>query len=489
MEKRELLALIAIIGCSFLFHLAFISSHPFYLDESLYMRMIAEQQEHLTIVPTYLGYEAGWKPPLFFWVYAFITKISAWAGNTLELVYRLPNILFAMANIALVYLIFRKNLGKDETFYATAIYAFSFIFVYTNERLLLDAFSMTPMAAAIYFYTDAKEGKIKAFALGGFLTFLAFLAKSVVAFVIPAAVIAYFFQHDRKTLFNPWFIASLAIAIPAALGIHYFGLEKNAAEGIFAKDILGKLSNENSFENRIGISLLTSLVALNVLLVAPVLGFWHFWKENYLMSAWLALGIFAFLGGSMMPWYFYVVLPPIVFFTVKSMQRDPKTGKLAMDGVFKLIFALIITVNVIIAYIWFCVLIDLSEEKTAGKLIVNKENVAIIGEYGPASIVLAYKLGEEQMRYGETRDFGWIIVNMEAGGEELIRDFAGDYWTGKYEVNEENFARLFWTKEIFRKKTGVEKFDYLVISGFTQPEIEGYGKIYSGKQIAVYRKS
>lgn len=486
LERGETSRILLLLVCSFLFHLIFIAAHPFYLDEVLYTGMIDEQKEHLTLVPTYLGYEAGWKPPLFFWVFSFITKISALMSNSFELVYRLPNILFAMANVVLAYLVFRKALGKEGAYFAAALYAFAFVFVYTNERLLIDTFATTMILASIYFYTGEAKGW-KKFAPGGLFMFLAFLSKSFVAFVIPAVAVAYLFQNRRKELFSAAFIVSLA-AIPLALGIHYFSLEKSVADEVFFIDMMGKLGKEGQFMERLGGTVNTLFVFLNILLVASIAGFAYSWKENYAMSAWFALGLLASIGSYMLPWYFYAVLPPMVFFAIRFMQRDPGSGKCVMDDFFKFVFVLAVGINILLAYAWFNFLVEVGEEKTVGLFLAGKGNVAIIGDYGPASTVIAYKLLEEKGKYGERQDFGWIIIPKAGLNGEILLDFMLDYRTDKYEVNEENFVRLFWTQEIFRKKTNASDFEYVVVSGAVQPEAGGYEKIYSGREIAVYKK-
>lgn len=483
----ELAKVLTLVVVCFLIHMAFISFHPFYLDEALYVEMISEQQDHLTLVPTYLGYEVGWKPPFFFWAFAPLTKMISLLSNNVEFIYRMPNIMFGMANALLVYLIFRRCMKREEAYFAAAFYAFSALFIFTNERLLIDTFAMTIMLASISVYTNGAPEDWKRFPLAGILMFLAFLTKSVVAFVIPVVAVAYLLQKERNALSNPYFLVSLA-AIPLALGLHYVSLPADQAQDVFLKDIAGKLDSTNSFFGKIGGSLNMALVFLNFLAVMSVPGFAYFWREDYSMSAWFVLSLFPLLGGYSMPWYFYAVLPPMAFFSAKFMQRDPQTGKMKIDHFFKAACLFMVAMNILIAYLWFGFFLDIDEERTAGEFLAGKQNAAIIGYYGPASIITAYKLMEERKKTGKIEDFGWVIIPQDKINETVMLDFMENYSTAKYKTNEENFARLFWTNEIFRKKTGSTDFEYLVASSSLQPEIECYEKIYSGKEVAIYKK-
>ncbi len=486
MDKNEFGKLSIIVACSFLLHLAFITSHPFYLDEALYAEMIWEMEDHPTLVPMFFGYEAGWKPPMFFWTFAAATALTQQIFSNPEFAYRLPNVLFAMANVVLFHLLARKWLGKETAPYATAFYAFSALFLYTNERLLIDTLAVTFILGSICAYVELRGAR--RFALGGALLFFAVLTKSVVGFIVPAVAVAYFIQHERRELLNPVFILSLA-AIPLALGVHYFSLSPEAAQGIFFRDMGGKVVGDGAeLVERVGSSFMSGLSFLNALLVLSAAGLLLRWRENYAMAAWYALAVFPLLGGAFMAWYFYAVLPPMAFFATLLMAHDPKTGKTNIDGFFKFVFALVIGINILVSLLWFERLMDIGELKMVGEFLEGKKNVAFVGSYGAAASAVVYKALGERAENGSAEDFGWVIVPMNSINDTMIRDFALDYRTSKYEANEEDFERLFWSGEIFRKKTGVERFDWLVVSGPSKPEISCYSQVFMGDDLAIYQR-
>ncbi|MFA5077844.1 MAG: glycosyltransferase family 39 protein, partial [Candidatus Micrarchaeia archaeon] len=455
-DRTGLIVLAITLVCSFFVHLAFMSMHPMYLDEALYAKMVMEQQEHLTMVPTYLGYDVGWKPPLFYWVFSFLTRITSALASNVDFIYKFPNIMLGMVNIALTYWILRRRLDAELACMAIPLYAFCALFIYTNERVLLDPLTMVFILGGICAYTaEASYGK-KRFLLGGMMLLLAILTKSVVGLAVPAIAIAHLYQNERKTLRNPWFLISLLV-IPLGLGVHYFSMKPDMAKDIFFIDIGGKLGAGNGMMEKIGGSFGGVFTFLNVLLVAAAVGFIKFWKEDYAMSVWLALGVFTFIGGSGMPWYSYVIVPAVVLFAAKSMQSD-SNGKMRRDAFFVFLILFVIAINLLILCVWyFGTQGGLNEAKLVGEFIAGKPDVMIVGTYGDASIVTAYKLTEENV-VGRAGDFGWVVIPAVMMNETNMSDFVENYTTSKYTVNEVNFARLFWTSEIFRKKTGIEEF-------------------------------
>ena len=71
---------------------------PFVQDESLYSVMIEEQAAHPTLIPTLFGYPVSWKPALFFWTYAALSRVQL----PIELAYRLPSLAFGLLTVIII---------------------------------------------------------------------------------------------------------------------------------------------------------------------------------------------------------------------------------------------------------------------------------------------------------------------------------------------------------------------------------------------------
>ena len=112
MERKALLALLLLFFASFAAKCYYLDKTPFLEDETLYAEMIAEEADQLSIVPTYFGYPAPWKPGLYFITYSLLTQVTQ-VFESLEWVYRVPNLLFAIISASLVFLIARRFLGTD----------------------------------------------------------------------------------------------------------------------------------------------------------------------------------------------------------------------------------------------------------------------------------------------------------------------------------------------------------------------------------------
>ncbi|MGV8176335.1 MAG: ArnT family glycosyltransferase [Candidatus Bilamarchaeaceae archaeon] len=496
MEKDEIKILIGIICISFLIHLSFLYAHPFYSDEALYVKMISEQQGRLTLLPTYLGYETGWKPPFFFWVFAYLTKATDMISNNIEFIFKLPNILFGMLNIVLLYLIFRKFLEKEECLFAAAMYAFSTIFIYTNERLLLDTFFMCFALLSIYLYVSSAARPPLRFASAGLMLFFAIFTKSFVGLMVPIVAVAYLLQNDKKTLRNPWFILSL-ISIPLAFGIHYFSMPSNLANSIFLVDMGGKVATTaGTLYSTLVSSFISLLIFGNILIIGAVIGFRYRWNENWMMSAWFMLTAILLLSTGFMQWYYYAVLPAFVFFTLRAIQYDPqkKTCEKKPDIFFKAIFVAVIIVSLFVAYFWYNCGNEqaFGDAKFAGQLVAGKSDVLFVGQYHTNVVAIAYKTMAEARNSSSVRDFGWVLIprGMVNESNDMSKVFISNYMTEAYSVEEDGMSSMFWREFIFRKRTNITDFQYVVIAlGMDEHlSIPGYDNIFEGNMISVYKK-
>lgn len=147
MEADYRVKIVLIIALSLAAKLVFLNAHPLYLDDCLYSEMSMEQWDHPSLVPTYLGYDTSWKPPLFFWAYAPLAKASGLFSSDVDLVFRVPNLVFGALNVWLVFALFRKISDGERAFYAAVLFAFCALVISVDLRVMLDTFNTTLMLA------------------------------------------------------------------------------------------------------------------------------------------------------------------------------------------------------------------------------------------------------------------------------------------------------------------------------------------------------
>ncbi len=552
--KHKLFWLLVI---SFIIRFAFLHVHPLYLDECLYSEMTEEMMQKPSLVPTYIGYDTSWKPPFFFWIYSIFVNMFKLFTNDIELIYKLPNILLGVLNVWLVFIVFKKITDEQKAFYTCVLYALCSLVIYTDLRVLLDTMNTMLIFISFYFYFD--KPNTKNIVAGALFAFLAAITKSVVAFLIPLVVFVHFWKKETniKVIIS---LATVPIGIILCYFTLLHFTPQLADKEFMLDIIGKIVKEESKYINDFFSSFTNMFVFVHVLFIFAVFGLTKFWKENAAMTMWFACMIFPLIGSSGMIWYFEPFIPILAYFCVRALAFDsitessrvcgslgvnpkksalfskerwlpPKTilskasGSFSFaeriennktvfrigswrftktekfDSFFKLAIAGIIIFNLIICIIWYYLFTAnmLVDERTIGYALVGKENVAFIGDYRNSITALSYKILEERMRYGKYNDFGWVIISQNsviANKIKMIPDFAINYHTEKYIVNEKNIAQLFWNDEIFRKQTNITKFDYLVISisntnltgewaNFT---IQGYEKITKNNNTNLFKR-
>jgi 4-amino-4-deoxy-L-arabinose transferase-like glycosyltransferase len=458
-ENRRLLLLI-LAAVYLISRLFLLDAVPFVKDEGLYSVMIEEQIENATSVVTLFDYPVAWKPPLFFWTSGFfIQYLRGLDFLSIEAVYRLPNTLFGLINVFLVFFILEKLLKeRDEAFLATLLYATFFVAVHTDSRVLTDTLCGTTLLLAVWFYLNGLKNR-GYFLLGGAFTFITYFVKQTNAALIPVVALVYLFEKDKRKLFDPIFLLSL-LAFPLAsylLASMSWGASTGALEhNLLENSILNKLNIESLMS-----SLIPFFIAMSAWLSISFFGLWKNWNRSLTLSVWFLLIAFPFIAGGWMLWYFYPVLLPIAYFSLQLLVRD-KDGKKIKDKFFYGVFFVLILM-VFSLGLWNH--LDLNKtfghEKHAGQFLAGKENVLIIGTYAPS--IPSYKMLEEKRANGSWLDFGWIILNNRSG--EQYYPFINDYYSNHTEVMDGNFAGLFAIKSIFRKDTNISSFDYMAIVG------------------------
>lgn len=487
---------LAIIIAATLLKILLVHVHPLYLDECLYAEMIDEQLEKPSLMPTYLGYPTTWKPPLFFWAYALPTAALKVIIADIELAYRLPGILLGALNIWLVFLIMRKIAGEKPALYATLFYALCPIVAYTELRLLID-----PLAGALVFgsiYLSLDQENQKGIWAGAALAFLAALTKSLVALVIPVAIFAHWAGKGKISLGRSVPLAAAPFGVLAGYGILAY-CAPHLAQGEIQFDLFERVFGEDML-NSLGLSYANAFGFGHALLIFAALGFWNWWRKEPLMSAWFALLAFPLLGSQGMAWYFYIFVPVLAYFAVLGLGLDRKSGKEIYDDLFKFVVACILVLDLAALFLWYFYVAPglLGGEKEIGLFLIGKENAVFIGDYQPTVTAIAYKTLNERMLYGKYLDFGWVITDRNETSDArlgMALDFAKDYHTDKYPVDERDFASLFWVAKNFRLPANVSEPDYWVIGmpnatrtwegNFT---VEGYRIIMEGRQAILVQK-
>jgi hypothetical protein len=474
--------------------LPFLSTLPLMKDEVVYSIMIEEQVEQKTMIPTLFGYEVPWKPPLFFWTYSLIVPLlknpDFFNVLPLEAIYRLPTLFFGLINLILFYYIMKRMVGKGpELFLTTFIFNVMLFTVYITNTVLLDTYTFTFIFLALLCYLK-KEWPQWRFIVAGILVFLGFMTKLLLAAVAPVIALIYFFFNDRKVLFNPLFVISL-LAVPIAAFSFYSMFEnRELPTNVYLIDIFGKFFLTGTLIEQLKASFSMFFFTTNIWFALSLFGLYKYWKDNLTMSTWYALIVIPLFAAPFMPWHFFMIIPPVVYFAAKVLLYENK--KLKLDAFFVFGLSIVLIISIFFTN-WFY--LDFSRsyraEREVGDFLAFKENVAVIGDYTPT--IISNKILTEKLYNGSYLDFGWIFFTKEVANKSeweptVISDFAKDYHTKKYETYDGDFSMMFWKRGIFRKDTNISKFDYIVITGYANASADGE-LIYNRDGIRIYKNS
>lgn len=446
-------------------HLPFVT-FPFIYDGALYTVMILEQLDHPTLMPTFLGHEVGWKPPLFFWIYAGFVAFLIHLPLPVEAIFKLPTLFFGFINMFLVYLLIRTITSNQKLAFLTSlIYTGIFLVIYTNNTVLIDTLNMTFILAGLFCYLNTKWDK-RRFLAGGAFVFLAFFTKFGIALIVPVLAITYFFLHDKKVLRDHLFLLSL-LAVPLAyiLFSAFF-----VHEGIFHQDASIEYMVKHRLLNRladpignISRSLEQFLVLAGVWFVFSLYGFFRHFRKHPFMAGWYMFIVIPILNAQLLPWYYLPVIVPIAFFSAK-VPLDYK-DRSELSGFCLVIIAVLIIAGYAVGSTFYpAIEWQYVEQRLGGEMMAHMDNVVILGGYCPG--VPAYKILGER-KEGIQKDFGWLLVPGYEN-ETLLRDFLADYHIEKYGVKEGSIGEFFSGRDAlaFRKQTNITKPDYLVVCRF-----------------------
>ena len=486
MLKRLLIVLFFI---AFLAKAYYLGQVPLHEDGTLYAVMISEEAEHLSFLPTYFGYPAPWKPGLYFMAYSLFLPVTSHLFNSIEWIYKAPNLLFGTLSALLFYFISRRFGGSDFALACALLFYSSTLSIYVETRLLMETFTLSLILLSLYFYTS-KFGRWK-FLAAGAAALLAALSKSVIAFMLIPLALAYAWSREKSALKDPLFLISLTAP---SLGLALFALALQHI-GMLEEILLTDTGKHAffAFDNLIA-SFLENLALLfgyvHLMLPAALIALLPKRKPEPFFAAWAALAVLLLLSFEGHAWYYYYILPAFAFLTA-----DLAMEKRRLDGFAALLISLFAIANICIfavsAMDWennhFRQLI---ESRNIGLQLAGQENTLIIGWYYPITTTLAYKTLEEERTLGGRLPVGYIILISPYEDPNLLEEatpvFVEDYNADAYGAQDEAFANLFWEFSVFRLKTNLTEFDYVVVS--PPYPLEGHSTFYEGNFSTVYKK-
>jgi MFS family permease len=489
--------MLALFLAIFLLKAFYLGEIPLQFDGTLYAVMIAEEAEGITFLPTYLGWCVPWKPGLYFITYSLFLPITSQLFDSIEWIYKSPNLLFGIINAFVFYLISKRFLKPDVALAATLLFYSAYGVIYAETRLLMEVFALTPILISLLFYTDKKMGAEKRFLLAGVFALAAALTKSVIAFMLIPLALAYMLQEDRKSLNNPYFLLSLLAPFIGIL-LFYLALESvGLSEAVLLRDT-GKFFVHNDILQlleRLYIGFLFFLVLYAAYIFVSFRKMLSSWREQLFFSAWLVLSLVPVMEGSPIPWHTYYVAPALAFFAALSLSHK---GKMDSFSVFMVV--LLVAINIAMPFFAEFEFTDkqtLLDARQAGLEFSGKEDALIIGAYSTSSTVSTYKILSERQETGAYLDFGCVFMNWRAEEgppegylEGILNAVVRNYTTQEYVFLEGEYALMFETNLPLRKPTNITEFEHVIVS---PPDITlsdpGYELTWNSTSIAAYAKS
>ncbi|MBM3228994.1 hypothetical protein FJZ26_01055 [Candidatus Parvarchaeota archaeon] len=490
-DKKHLAILLFIFMA---FRLPFIQSSPLILDENLYAQMTLEFAGRPAFVTTYLGFETGWKPPLYFLLNVPFVMLGKAAGFGIELTYRLSGLAFSLAALAVLYYLV-KNLYKNAqlAFVSSTIYAVLYPVVFVNNLGVTDNLFMLLELLSLYYYFRGRDRMD--FAAGGALAFLAYFAKTVMAFAIPLLAVFFWYFKDRKILGDRTFLLSLC-STPVAAAIFAYALSQSSLLGSDASTFLQKFDlQEKPFAT-------SMLRALGYFLMEglPFTGFFLYglWKKlpgfDPFLLVWLSLLPVLIWGSNTgMPWYLLPALPAVA--VVGAVVFIDAKGKL--DAIAAVALAICILISFVYAALAYATAYERAWERDAGVYLAGKGNVYFIGTYAPGAVF--YKLETERaegsLQIGK-ESFSNVCMGVLGKGNLRLyenREFVSEVLANKPEKFNftRNFGDVFWETRPFLMECNEFKADYILASEVPKSIVEGFGYRLDrefGQRLVAYKR-
>ncbi len=473
-ERQWLLVLVLV---TLLARIPFTGELPLVKDEALYAQMAGEYSESPGVVPTYLGNEVAWRPALFFLLYSPLVKVAEILPFSIEVAHRLPNLLFAVVNVILLYFLVVNVSGKKELgFLSALLYSVSMLSIIVDNAVLVDTMLVSFVLGAVYCYVKGGEDE-GYYLVAGALSFCAFMVKTVVAFIIPVLAVAYVYFHRKGDMGNKYLLASL-VFIPVALLVYASGFQN--PELLFS-EFGGNVKQKLVPGGLVGdvFSSVAGFLGLSVFLGGfYAVGLLREWKRNMFWLVWAAASVFPMLGGALMPWYWLPALPAFSVFGAYAVKKADWLGALMIGFV---AVASIASLGGVYGS-WE----EGYTQRDAGEFLSDKEDVLVVGEYSPTLVFyMNYYAGGE-------KEFCWHVIQKgeRLDDGEYVRNIVEDYSGGrKYPVNGE-ISNIFWDGRDFRMNCSGGEFDWVAAVGEIFFGVEGYELTASwGEDIEIYRRA
>jgi 4-amino-4-deoxy-L-arabinose transferase-like glycosyltransferase len=332
-KNRNVIFISILFLLSFAIHLCYLPSIPLQGDEAVYAEIIDEFMHNPAPIPHFMGHVISWKPPLGFAVYsAIIYSFHALNSSIpLEVYYRLPSLIFGVLSTLALYFLVRKLYGEEAAFFSSFIFTANVISIAIGDVLMLETLVLFLLILGVALYMEGERNK-KYFYYAGFVGALLFLTKSIIAFLLPALAIAYYFGNKKLGENQEWgraFLISLA-AVPLAMSLYAMLFFMNAPIGkggditisyiydLFFR-VYGKSEQPMLLLNTIEFLKLT--LPWSILLFAGFLTLKLSRREDRFVFLWAVL-MLVFLGASQFyDWYYLIVLPPFSILCAKPLLQ------------------------------------------------------------------------------------------------------------------------------------------------------------------------
>ena len=461
--------MLALFLMVFLLKVFYLGDFPLRYDDTLYAEMIAEEADETTFLPTYLGWWVPWKPGLYFITYSLFLPITSQLFDSIEWIYKSPNLLFGLINAFIFYLIAKRFLKPDAALAASLLFYSAYGVFYAETRLLMEVFALTPILLSLLFYTDKDMGPAKRFLFAGSFALIASLTKSVISFMIIPLALAYMFQEDRKSLSSPYFLLSLFAPFLGIL-LFYLSLESvGLSEAILLKDT-GKFFMYDYFSDafqNIYTAFMFFFLMYGAYIVVSFRKMLSSWREQLFFSAWLVFALIPLLEGVSIPWHTYYIAPALAFFAAFSLSYRGKLDSFSM-----LMLCVLVAINITLVVFADWDMVDngaFREGRELGLEFSGKENVLIIGEYSGTSAVATYKILSERQETGAYLDFGYVLLNWKGKNipegyfEGQLNAVVREYYTQEFQFQDGEYVLMFETNLSIRKPTAITEFEYIIV--------------------------
>jgi 4-amino-4-deoxy-L-arabinose transferase-like glycosyltransferase len=335
-KNRNAIFIFILFLSSFIIHIFYMSSILIYGDEAVYAEIIDEFIRTPTLIPHYMGHMISWKPPFGFAVYSLLIYVLRIInpGVPTEIAYRVPSIIFGVLLTLALYFLVRKLYSEEIAFLSALIFTVNTVSVAISLSLLLDTLVLFLVISGVILYMEG-ERDTRYFFYAGFVGALAFLTKSIMAFLLPALAIAYYVgdrKISRDSQMGRAFLLSLS-GVPIAMFLYaaFFFLQAPFGKGgditvMYVYDFFRVY--KGGFDPVLilnTIDFLKLLVPWSILFFGGLLMMKLSRREDRFIFLWLVL-MLVFLGaGQFYSWYYLPILPPFSVVCSKALLQIRKS--------------------------------------------------------------------------------------------------------------------------------------------------------------------